>query len=141
MASSERLHSKAFLLKTRKVFKDQKKILACRFKIWNTQGKSVCRSPILETLACNYIKSRLHHWHFAWDFLTFQRNYFKEVPGNDWLESALICLVCQIIITWGEELLKCTRRSAVIAFRILWKSHKSLYQNSMEKIPDEVLLL
>ena len=141
MVSSERLHSKAFLLKTKKVFKHQKEILACRFKIGNTQGQSSCRSPILQTLPCNYIKSGLHHWHFAWNCPTFQRNYFTEVPVNDWLESALICLVCQIIIAWGEEMLKCNRRSAVIAFRILLKSHKGLYQNSMENISHAVLLL
>ena len=39
----------------------------------------------------------------------------------------------------ARQLWKCNRKTTVIAFRILVKSHKSLYQNSPEEISDGIL--
>ena len=57
----KRLHSKASSLKTRKASKGQEEILTCALqngcsKIGKILGKSLCRSPVLETLSCNFIK-------------------------------------------------------------------------------------
>ena len=75
-ASSERLHSKASLLKARKASKDQKEMLAYalengRSKTGKAQGVRLCRSPVLETLPCDFIKTRFRCWHFPKNVPTF----------------------------------------------------------------------
>ena len=69
MASSGKLHSKACLLETRKASKDHEEILTCALqngcsKIGKILGKNLCRSPVLETLPCDFIKIGFHHYHF-----------------------------------------------------------------------------
>ena len=63
------LQGKASLLKARKASKNQKEILACALengcsKYGNAQREHLCRSPVLETLPCNFIKTGFHHWYF-----------------------------------------------------------------------------
>ena len=69
VTSSERLHSKVILLKIRKAYKDQEEILTCALqngcsKIGKALGESLFRSPVLQKLSCNFIKTGLHRWHF-----------------------------------------------------------------------------
>ena len=54
----------------------------------------------------------------------FWLNNFTKTPLNDWLEGLFICLVSQIIIVSAGQLSKCKRKSTVITFRILVRSHR-----------------
>ena len=83
VASSKRLHSKAFLLKTRKASKDEEEILICALqngcsKTGEILGKSQCRSPILETMSCTFMKTGLHRCHFPRKQPTFLAKQFQE---------------------------------------------------------------
>ena len=132
LGSSEGVNSKASLLKTRKESKGLKEIIACALqngysKIKKAQGERLCRSSVLETLPCNFIKTELHRWHFPRNVLTFFGQSIHKTPLSDWLERVFICLVSQIIIALAGQLSKCNRGSTAIAFRILVKSHKNLY--------------
>ena len=65
VVSSKRLNSKDSLLKTWKQSKSLKEIIAYALqngysKIEKAQGERLCRSPVLETLLCNSIKTELH---------------------------------------------------------------------------------
>ena len=135
VASSKRQHSKAYLLKTRKASKDQEGILTCAIqngcsKIGKILGKSLCRSLVLETLSCNFIKTGLHRWHFPRKIPTFVgQTILQKHLLNDWLERVFKgCLLSQIIIASAGQLSKCNRKSTVIAFRILVKSHKPIWK-------------
>ena len=131
VASSERLHSKASLLKTRKASKNQKEILACTLgndcsKTGKAQRERLCRSPVLEMLPCNFIKTGFHGWYFLKNVPTFSAKLLHKIHMNYWLERVFICLVRQIIIASAGQLSKCNKRSTVNTFTILVKFHKSL---------------
>ena len=132
VASSERLHSKASLLKTRKASKNHKEILAGTLgndcaKTGKAQRERLCWSPVLEMLPCNFIKTGFHGWHFLKNVPTFSaKKLIHKIYMNYWLERVFICLVRQIIIASAGQLSKCNKRSTVNTFRILVKFHKSL---------------
>ena len=99
VASSERLHSKATLLKTRKASKDQEEILTCALQNGCSKiGKAVGEKTPLNT----------------------------KTPLNDWLKRVFICLVSQIILASAGQLPKCNRKTTIIAFRILVKPPKPI---------------
>ena len=88
VASSKRLHSKASLLKTRKVSKDQEGILTCALqngcsKIGKIPEKSLCRSSVLETLSCNFFKSGFHRWHFLGNLRLFLAKQFHKSNSEE----------------------------------------------------------
>ena len=65
MTGSERLHSKASLLKTSKGSKDQKETPACTLrnggcKTRKAQGERLCRSHVLGMLPSDFIKTEFH---------------------------------------------------------------------------------
>ena len=84
VADFERLH--------RKASKDQKEILVCALqyscsKLGKAQGERLLRSPVLESLPCNFIKTGLHRWHFPRNVPTFldqaiSQNTFKILIGK-----------------------------------------------------------
>ena len=76
VASFKRLRCKASPSKSRKASKNQEEILTCALqndcsKIAKILGKSLCQSPVLETLSCNFIKTGLQRWHFPRKFVTY----------------------------------------------------------------------
>ena len=106
VAGSERLNSKASLLKTRKTSKNQKKILACALE--NGCSKTSTAGIFLRM------------------FRLFSDKLLHKISMNDWYERVFICLVRQIIIASVRKMSKYNKRSTAIAFRILVKLHKSL---------------
>ena len=132
VAGSERLHTKTSLWKARKAPKDQKKIFACALEngypeTGKAQGERLCRSLVLETIPCDLIKIGFHHWYFLKNVPTFfgqaiSQNISERLIGKE----VIICLVRQIIIASARQLLKCKKRSTVIAFRLLVKSQTNL---------------
>ena len=76
VAGSERLHSKASLLKTTKAYKDQS-------KTGKAQRERLYCGPVLEALPCNFIKTGFHHQEFSDKLL-------PKAYLNDWLERAFI---------------------------------------------------
>ena len=96
ITGSERLSRKAFLLKSRKVSKDQKEILACALQngclkfISKAQGKCPCCNLVSETSHWDYIKMRLHVWHCFRNISTFfSYKMFLKTPFNNWLCKGL----------------------------------------------------
>ena len=58
-----------FEMLTGKASKYMEEILICAVqngssRIGKILEKSLCRSPVLETLCCNFVKTGLHRWHF-----------------------------------------------------------------------------
>ena len=146
VARSKRLHNKASQLKTRKAFKDQEEILTCALqngcsKIGKIPGKSLCWSLALETLPCNFIKTGLHRWDSSRELSTLFGQTISQKHLRTTDMNVLICLVSQIIIASSGQLSKGNKKSTVIAFTILVKYHRSLYQNLLEKISDGILQL
>ena len=116
VGSSERLHNKATLLKTRKASKVQEEILTCALYVLCRSPRNVFSRRSLETLSCNFIKTGLHRWHFPRKVPTFfWLNNFTKTPPNNWLERVFIYLVSKIIIASAGRLSKCNRKSTVIA--------------------------
>ena len=96
-------------------------------KIGKILGKSLCRSPILETLPCNFIKTAppLTADVFLGKYRLFLAKQFHKNTSERLIWKVFICLVSQIIIASAGQLSKCNRRSTV-AFRIQVKSHKNI---------------
>ena len=82
VVSSKRLNSKDSLLKT---WKQSKGLKTCALqdgysKIEKAQGERLFRSPVLETLLCNFIKTELHCWHFPKNVPTFLGQSIHKAP-------------------------------------------------------------
>ena len=93
VAGSERLHSKASLLKTRKASRDQKEMLVCALdngccKTGKAQGERRCQTSGLETLPCDFIRTGFHRWHFPKNIPIFfgqaiSQNISERLTGKD----------------------------------------------------------
>ena len=96
MASSEKLHSEASLLKTRKASNDQKEIISC----------SLQNSCSILGKAIMLLKQGFINDIFPEMLRLFSAQLFHKILLNDSLGRMFICLVSQIIAATGQ-LSKC----------------------------------
>ena len=92
--------SKRLLLKTRKTSKGQEEILACTLqndssKTGKILGKSLCRSPVLETLSCNFIKQGSTAGILLGDFRLFGVKQFHKTTFERLIGKSVHLLLLQ----------------------------------------------
>ena len=135
----------ASLLKNRKGSKNQTEIFACALQNSCSEiGKAQENFYALHGVPFEkrYPVILLKQGSTADIFLEMFRLFSaKEFHKNTSKQLMFILLVSKIINALAGQLPMCNRRSTAIDFRILVRSHESLYQNSLEKISDGVIFL